>query len=243
MTHRKPILHFSIDDVFHSLYDDTAKYSAYRSFLDEIHQMFGIDISLYIFLEDGQGKRIQRHDIPRIRQLFATKPWLHAGPHAVSYSLPFHAQPLPDAEAGLITSIDLIHSLVPGHQVAEWLRLHYFSEMHEFSAVLKKHGYRKLFTTDNPSTCYRLPDVNKRQLVQHGTTTFNGMTFIRSLLRVESLLGLSEDRRREKLNEVYSDGLTYGYISIFTHECELLHTAVRDATRDVLSFFLQKING
>ena len=231
-----PKIHFSIDDVFNALIDRDQNTSDFWTFLDKLHEKLNIDVSLYLFLENDLGQRLSSHEIDRFIQHFSQRPWIKLGPHSRSPSLPFHSQILSDAKKSLTELYSVIARLVSEQQVAKYLRLHYFSELFEFEKLFNHNGARGLFTTDKPIVAYRIPQEYKTELIANGFTTYQNMTFFRSMLRIETLKSLSTMEIQSTLDRLLDDFRIYGYVSIFTHEIHLLSPEYRELTNYVLTY-------
>jgi hypothetical protein len=207
--------HFSIDDVFDSLFDVDAPLWA---FLDEAHARFGVPADLYVFLTGG-GRSLA--DVPP--HALAARPWLRIGPHARDLATPPHAEDAAARAATFAALYAAIDRAVGRARRSTWVRLHYFSEPYESAAQLVAEGARTLLLTDRDAIAYRLPDAAKSELEATGRITHAGLKLRRSHVRLEDVLA-----RGEPPEPLLDRALArHGYVTMFTHEPDLAHPELR----------------
>lgn len=229
-----PAYHFSVDDVFPSLFAPAETKQAVADqpairFLLDLTQSYGTQTDLYVFLRDPPGD--QARDLSRVPDFVCTQvsrlEGLRFGPHGRDYISPPHAETFARQEATLRELYAAIGRFCDSSNLSRWVRLHYFSECHEMAPVFLEHGASALLLTDKPAITYRLDEARKADLIEKGWTTKDGLAFIRSHLRFETCVaeGLSIPQvcaRAEKIIE------TTGFVVLFTHEVDLADPRVRE---------------
>jgi len=238
-----PFYHFSVDDVFDSFIEVSDRKMPlfehpFFQFLKQVHNEFGTNVSLSLFYQKNlNGKMRTLTDVSdSIQDAFTENPWLRLGPHALDYDTPPYAQ----SPAEQIEVFDAIYAEIGrfagSRAMSKWVRLHYFSESYELAEYLKAKGVTALLSTDKEAVSYRMPTYAKEHLGKVGSVEYEGMTFVRSHLRVETLV-------RDRVSSYEFHGtieslLTrLGHAVIMTHECELAHPEVRAMTVSILRYF------
>ena len=231
---REKTYHLSVDDVFVSLAEvvdrDIGLFDhPVFTFLQSIHERFGIDIDLYLFGEgEASGHRRTLGDLAgQLHDELCEVPWIHFGPHALNYETRPYDQTLEE----LIMTFDSIYEQIDwlsGKTArSRCLRLHYFSECFEAIPYLRSKGIEVLYLTDRPAVSYNLPATQTTLLQESGAVVVDGMSLQRSFPRIESLVTL--DLSNLKLATMLRDYVQlYGYVALFTHEINLADAKVRD---------------
>lgn len=229
-----PAYHFSVDDVFASLFAPAEAKQAVTDqpairFLLELTQSYGTQTDLYVFLHDPPEDRTR--DLRRVPDFVCAQvsrlEGLRFGPHGRNYISPPHAETLARQEATLRELYAAIARFCDSAKLSRWVRLHYFSECYEMAPVFLEHGAEALLLTDKPAITYRLDESLKAELIEKGWTTKDGLAFIRSHMRFETCVaeGLSIAEvcaRAEKIVE------ETGFVVLFTHEVDLADPRVRE---------------
>lgn len=219
-----PFFHLSVDDVFASLMTASDRGQALATapmigVLDRLHDEFATRIDLYLFGEDridGVRRRLDALS-PAIVAELRVRPWLRLGPHAADPQTPPHRQTVDDLSQTLHFLYGVIDRMAGPQARSRWVRLHEFSEAYEAAPTLKAHGVEALLTTDKPVGAWRLPPAERDMLLQRGRTVYGGIEFVRSHLRVESLIADGIDRTT-LLDRVGRLVEAHGFVTIFTHE-------------------------
>lgn len=240
--YKKPFYHFSIDDVMDSLIeisnslDGVFSHSLFN-FLNVIHKKYDTNVDLYCFYQKNIiDKSITLDDISDdYKEIFSKNPWLRFGPHA----LDTETAPYSQTPKQQIQVFDLIYreierfTGVPSR--CELIRLHFFTESYELSNYFHSKNVNSLLTTDKPAISHRMNDLVKSELKHLGYATFNGMGFIRSHFRIETLVdqNLSNKEIIDLLEHYIT---TYGFVTFLTHEYELVRSEVQSTVELVLNY-------
>lgn len=226
--------HFSIDDVLGSLlqlsdWNLEISQQPMLAFLAELHAETGVTSDLYLFLQaiaaDGRTRQLKELSDAACETL-KTARHLRYGPHARNYQTAPHAETVFDVTQGMTLLFENIERFSTPDQQSDWVRLHYFSELHELASLWTRHDVQALMTTDKPAVAYRLGRPEIDELKSTGKTEFNGLGFIRSNLRLEFFLEDAADPARFCAR--MDDHLArQGFVTIFTHEDDLNDARVR----------------
>jgi len=240
--YKKPFYHFSIDDVIDSLIEVSNSSGSLFSqpffkFLSIIHQKYNTNVDLYCFYQKNTtGKPITLNDVSNnYKEIFSKNRWLRFGPHALNtetapYSQTFKQQ---------IQVFDLIYKEIERFtgitSRCELIRLHFFTESYELSDYFHTKNVHSLFTTDKPTISHRMNNTVKSELKNLGYATFNGINFVRSHFRIETLVEQNfSNKEIEDLLENYLS--TYGFVTFLTHEYELIRSEIKTTTEFVLNY-------
>jgi len=226
--------HFSIDDVLGSLLqlsDWNLKISQQPmlAFLAELHAETGVKSDLYLFLQtiaaDGRTRHLKELSGAACEMLRSAR-HLRYGPHARDYQTAPHAETVYEVTQGMTHLFENIERFSTPDQRSDWVRLHYFSELHELASFWTRHNVQALMTTDKPAVAYRFGQQEIEELTSTGKTEFNGLGFVRSNLRLEFFLEDAADP--ERFCARMDDHLArQGFVTIFTHEDDLNDERVR----------------
>lgn len=225
--------HFSIDDVFGGLIDlSDADVSPARLPLFAFTEALaaeGAVTDLYLFRSgpdrDGRIRRLDEVSEGAARRLRGLA-GVRFGPHAENYATAPHAQPIAAQRRTMAGLFSAIGRLSRAGQRSRWLRLHYFSECYELAPLWHAHGVEALLATDKPALAYRLPAAARAELGLTGRTSFAGIDFVRSHLRLESFAAEAGDPPRF-LARIDQALASHGFATLFTHEVELADPRVR----------------
>ncbi len=230
--------HFSIDDVFDCVlqlsdWNLSVREQPLLAFLDELHQESGAKTDLYVFsaaaLADGRVRRLA--DVSdRAVEVLAGAAAFRWGPHARCYATAPHAQAVDDATRTFAELNADIARIASSDRRADWVRLHYFSEVFELAPLWRAAGITALMTTDRPAICYRLPATARASLVATGRAEHNGIGFVTSHLRLEFFAGDAADPARfaARLDSAFD---RHGFVTVFTHEADLVDPRIRVLAR------------
>jgi len=235
------ILHVSIDDVFHSLVEVSQSGSSlfehpFFCFLKGLHDTYGIEIDIYVFLEGKVRARTYtlREVSSRLRQDFQRAPWLNIGPHGLNYC----RAPYLQSDAEKIETFEAIYDEIdrfagPGKQ-SQSVRLHYFSESFDIEEFWRQNHVSVLFLTDKPAVSYHLPDNLKTELATRGKLDISShLQLRRSHCRVENLKSMSQDEIVDTLTQFIEQ---HAFLAIFSHEKDCADAIVRQKFHSVLSY-------
>lgn len=243
--YKKPFYHFSIDDVIDSLIEisDSSNdiYShPFFNFLNILHKKYDTNVDLYCFYQKNiNDKSITLNDISdHHKEIFLKNTWLRFGPHA----LDTETAPYSQTSEQQICIFDSIYKEIErfsGIQSrCELIRLHFFTESYELSDYFRSKNVHSLFTTDKPAISHRMNDAIKHELKNIGYSTFNGIGFIRSHFRIETLVEQNlSNKEIVDLLEYYLS--TYGFVTILTHEYEVVRPEIRNIIEFVLNYLHQ----
>jgi hypothetical protein len=121
---------------------------------------------------------------------------------------------------------------------SQWVRLHYFSEAFELADFFHQNGVHALLTTDKETLSHRMPSSVKENLARSSTAEYHQMRFVRSHIRVENYLN-GESSTSEAFRRMDSLLAGPGFVTLFTHECELRHLDVRELLTRLLEYLTQ----
>ena len=234
--------HFSIDDLAKTLIEasDTGRglfAHPFFSFLEQIHDEFGTRMDLYLFERTDMAGRVRSlaEVSEALREDFASADWIRLGPHAKDYGTAPYAQTPEEQIAAFCSIFREIDRFAGVERRSKWVRLHYFSEAYEAAPYLKSAGVQALLLTDKEVAAYRLEETARLELRDKGTIAHLGLDLARSHLRVEDLIG--PEWTWPKVQAALEAPLQrYGYLSLFTHECELDRQEVRTRMRECLAW-------
>jgi len=243
--YKTPFYHFSIDDVIDSLIkisdsSDDLFSNPFFNFLYTIHQTYDTNVDLYCFYQKNTtDKPITLNEISNnYKEIFSKNNWLRFGPHALDAETAPYSQS-PDEQ---IQIFDLIYREIErfsgSSSKSELIRLHFFSESYELSNYFHTKNVHSLFTTDKPAISHRMNEKIKSELNNFGHTIFNEICFVRSHFRIETLVeqNLSHDDIINLL-EYYLE--TYGFVTFFSHEYELIRPEVCEVLDFVLKYLYE----
>lgn len=242
----KPFYHFSVDDCFQSLIEVSDKNiplfdHPFFKFLKELHDIYGTNIDLYLFYEvtTSGATRTLKDVSSGLKKYFEENPWIRFGPHALNDATRPHTQ-TPEEQT---KTFDLIYQEIDRFagrdKRSALVRLHYFSESVELAGYFKKNGVEAIFTTDKDAISYRLPEEIKKILEERGIAEYNGINFIRTNFRAEDFV--DDNIKIPDLAKTISALVEkQGFVSILTHEYELLRDEVKEASMDFIHYASSK---
>ena len=211
--------HFSIDDVFDSLFDKTHPLVDFVNKLDVVHP-----VDLYCFYQDGDKTLC---DITENH----FNGHVEFNVHGLDKETPPYAQ-VPEEQKSVFNDIYYEFQRI-GYERSNQTRLHYFSESYELSDYFLERGVDTLFTTDKEALLWRLPIELKESMSETGQCNYQGLNFVRTTLRTENLVGLAPWEVADILIELVTSDKP---ISVMTHEYELMRPQVRELTNYVIKF-------
>jgi hypothetical protein len=233
--------HFSVDDVFHSLIDTPIETDIFSNsmfgFLKKLNDKFDINVDLYCFYESLVGNYTKRlSDVSeKYKDTLKNNSWIRFGVHGLNTDTPPHSQ---NAEEQIET-FEKIYSefmRICGDNYSSWTRLHCFSESFELSDYFLSKGVDKLLTTDKKTLLWRLPENLKSTIGKFGRCEYNGIEFIRTDIRTENLVGYPEAEIIQLLDSLIENKK---FITLMTHEYELVKNEVRDVTEFVIQYLVK----
>ena len=231
-------IHFSVDDVFSSFVRAAESNTALLdqplfSFLKRLHESYGASTDLYVFLEGAGGSRkLSLSSLPnRIFNELSSQTWIRLGPHARSYGdRPYLAEQSQNKEfiSAILQQIDRVDRV---NSKSEVVRFHYFSELIDISPFLIASGVKGIFFTDKAMSSYHLPENEIRDLRDNGYVVFGDLYCIASMIRAENFLRRGGKYQiRRKAAQCLEN---FGFVTLFTHECELVNPDLQDLIIDV----------
>ncbi|PJE64581.1 MAG: hypothetical protein COU90_01955 [Candidatus Ryanbacteria bacterium CG10_big_fil_rev_8_21_14_0_10_43_42] len=243
---QKPFFHFSVDDVLDALLQVSETEQElfshpFFAFLKELHDTHGITVDLYCFYQESKdrNKKTLADVSDNYQSIFKANPWIRFGPHALDYETAPYAQ-TPEEQIGVF---DAIYKEIDRFAGAEarslWVRLHYFSESFELADYFHENGVTALFTTDKDAMSHRMPEEVKVSLRATGMAEYKGMQFIRTHFRAENFANENADEKviKKDLSEVLKK---HGFVTMLTHEYELVRPEVREVIRTVTPIVKKK---
>ena len=240
--YEKPFYHFSIDDTIESLIDVSDSSNDFFSnqffkFLDMIHKKYNTNIDLYCFYQKSIRNKLRTlNDVSdKHKEIFINNPWLRFGPHALDSEFAPYAQ-TPEHQMRTFDSIyKEIERFSGNPSKCEFIRLHFFSESYELSGYFQTKNVHSLLTTDKSAITYRLNDTVKLELDSNGHAKFNGLGFVRSHFRVETLI--DKNLSNMEISDLIKSHLAkHGFVTFLTHEYELVRPEIQKLTEFILSY-------
>jgi hypothetical protein len=218
--------HFSVDDVLGAVlqlsdWGLTVEAQPMLGFLTRLYAETGVESALYCFhdltLADGRRRSLDQITGAAC-DVLAAAPAFRWGPHAVNYATAPHAQTVAEATASFAALDAALSRFAPPHRRADWVRLHYFSELYELAPLWAAQGITALMTTDKPARAWRLPEGCKADLAASGRTSHIGMGFVTSHLRLEFFRDDDPAQFCDRIDEAVA---RHGFCTLFTHEADL----------------------
>lgn len=237
--------HFSIDDVLNSLIEVTDSkiqlidHPFFRE-LRILYEQFGLITTLYLFencIHEGR-----RRYLSEVRALGDENSdgWLKFAPHAINAETAPYAQTIRRNISDFKKIFTQISRISKGN-IANSIRLHYYSECYELSQFLRQYGINEIFTTDRPIISYRLPELVRLSLAKNGSQIFKDIRMTSTHIRVEDLL--SNDLGRTKIREKFSSILKItNRIIIYSHEYEHSRIGFSEKLFDTIEILSEDLN-
>lgn len=224
--------HFSIDDIFESLIEVTDRNiplfeHPYFALLKDLHNKYGTHVSLYVFFQrEMQGRLRTLSEVRDLKnELEQAGNWIHFGPHALDFDTRPYNQSPEDQVKVFDATYKEIDRFAGKNTYAELVRLHFYSESYELADYFKSHGVMSLLSTDREAGSHRMPQQIKDGLLGVGEASYEGAHFIRTQFRVEFFVqdGLDERAIEILFRESFKK---FGYVTLYTHEYELVRKEV-----------------
>lgn len=207
------VVNVSIDDVESSIrdLDDNPEYTSvfqqpFFAFLRDCHLKYNCTFTLYLYANTGGQFRKFKKEFEK------NSDWLHFGFHAIKPDF----DKVETSDFSKFTRAFLHVDSVLSYSVGEaakssTLRLHYYFATPSEVKFLRKHGIKRLLTSDDERTSYSLPAKYNNDVIRTNSLTYAGMNFRRTNLRMEKMSLLPIDLRRTP-----NDTIVF-----FTHESQL----------------------
>lgn len=209
--------HFSIDDVFESLFDKEHP-------VVEVVNELEYPVDLYCFY---QGNKKTLCDITENH--FNSNVQFNV--HGLDKETPPYLQ-TPKEQKSVFNDIYYEFQRI-GYEKSNQTRLHYFSESYELSDYFLERGVDTLYTTDKEALLWRLPTKLKESISEKGQCNYQRLNFVRTTLRIENLIGLESYEIADTLFQI---AYSKKPITIMTHEYELKRPEVQAMTKFVIKF-------
>ncbi|MEM1234466.1 MAG: hypothetical protein AAGH70_10090 [Pseudomonadota bacterium] len=216
------MFHFSIDDVlecFDLRKSGESKFARVLEFADTLHADFRCGTDLYLFNEcASQAGSFNLASVSsEVVSELSRRPWIKLGPHAKSKDHLPYLSDAPTNESIFKETFAFIDTVSPAARSA-FSRLHFFSECQDLESFFRLHGITYRYLTDKPAISYHFPPDQRDMLLRSGELASQGLLYLRSIHRLEDTT-LSVPDQAERLLKTYEK---YGYLSVFTHEYEIL---------------------
>lgn len=207
------VVNVSIDDVeysFKNLYENPEYTSVFQqpffAYLRDCHLKYNCTFTLYVYANmGGQSDKFKK-------EFEKNSDWLRFGFHAIRPK--FNKQETADY-AKFITAflrVDSVLTYSVGETTkASTLRLHYYYATPSEVEFLRKHGIKRLLTSDDERVSYSLPSKLNDKVIKANSIAYAGMNFRRTNLRMERMNFLPVDLRMTP-----NDTIVF-----FTHESQL----------------------
>lgn len=208
-------IHFSIDDVLKSFcwLERTNATSIYESFvfstLKDIHMRYNIPIDVYCMYQIGESSICEVSDRWRTEFEEAGK-WLNFGFHAYKEDSNYNNASAKEVERQYKLVEKEIKRITGCKELADTVRLHYFSGNENVTLKLRELGVKALLCADDDRVSY---GISQNVLKECGEwyDPKSDMIFLRTDFRVENTLELD-------VESVLKKAQNNEHIIFFTHE-------------------------
>lgn len=216
-------VHFSIDDVF-GCFNWLAKnennvssiFDSYvLSFAKQIHEMFGVNVSLYCMYTNGEKCLA---DIPDKwkNEFQENSEWLKMGFHAYKSDSCYSDTKIEDFECEYDKVLYELSRITGGKDsLTDAIRLHYFAGNDIVIKVLAQKGIRCLFCADDLRGSYNLTS-DEEKMLREQKFYYNpvlNMRYVPTDIRIEHVTNIEDEIDKVRNAE--------NGIVIFTHEIQL----------------------
>ena len=210
------IIHYSIDDtilVFKQLTEQLPK-SIFEldmfAFLKKLHDKYGIVVSCYCFFKTGDFTLAACTRLYK-EEFEANSSWLRFGFHGYSGNEDYVLQDIAISSAQYEQVMYSLMELVGESSIDRVPRIHTFQASQNFIFLMNSYKQSPvvgLLTADDSRQSYSLNWQQCRQLSTVGTLEYEGIYFLRTTQRFDSL-------RPKKIKRLFNMG---GQEILFTHE-------------------------
>lgn len=222
-------VHFSVDDIFGSLKWLTKNKrevkDIYDSFvfsiLKELHEKYGIKVTLYCLYSDGEWCLEDISDEWK-SEFEKNSDWLKFGFHCFNGEINYNQYRGGDIAVQYQKFIKQMVRIVGENSIANVLRLHYFSGNEEVVRTLRNQGIRGLLCADDDRISYGLSKTDNQIVIEKGYFYDEKLDceFYRTDFRVEKIADDFVEIR--DIIEAERQRITF-----FTHEANLKDENIR----------------
>lgn len=233
-------VHFSVDDIFGSLKWLTKNQKEvkdiYASFvfstLKELHEKYGIKVTLYCLYSDGEWCLEDISDEWK-GEFEKNSDWLKFGFHCYDNKTNYNQYTGSDVVLQYQKFRNQIVRIAGENSITNVLRLHYFSGNEEVVKALKKQGIKGLLCADDDRISYGLSEIDNQIVIEKGYFYDEKLDceFYRTDFRVEKIMDDFVDIREMIDAEAQR-------IIFFTHETYLKDENIRKQIHCVLDAIL-----
>lgn len=233
-------LHFSIDDVFGAFrwLTKTDAESIYESFVfntvKKIHKKYGIEITLYCMYKVGD---YCLEDIPNkwIDEFVESSSWLKFGFHSYTDMSEYSRTSGNVIAEEYSKTITQLERITGGRNLANIIRLHYFSGNIEVLKALRKEGVQGFLCADDNRICYGLNKEENNMIRQEGHIYDEclKLDFYHTDFRLEHLENGYENVIREKIRK-------QNQLVFFTHEPFLENENIYRKIENIFNIILEE---
>ena len=225
--------HFSVDDVFSSLIEVTDKNIKIQNhwFFKQLYNLwikYKIKTSCNLFYEGKLNGKLRKLDEIKSIKKQIKNGWISFGPHALNEKTPPFTQNKKKQKEIFNKIYKEIIRFAGKKNLANYTRLHYYSESYELSNYWKSKGVKALFTTDRSIGSHRMPKKISKELLKKGYVKYKNFFFLRTDFRVEWLSKIKK-RKNLKIENIFREKIKEkNFIVIYSHEYELKYKKNRE---------------
>ncbi len=198
------------------------------SFFQKLHREYGAVVSFYAFMTDGKGFTL--NDTPDCyrEQFEENAAWLKFGVHASDYTNSFTQGKDDENTYGQIYA-QLVRT-VGERSIDKVFRPHFFRIdqpiLHHLRQLGKTVG---VHCPDDDRECHPFTEAEKCKLAQDGILRKDGILYVKSQTRLESL-------NEQTFSKFLQDLLRQKFISVFTHESFLTDEKILNHFLEICQF-------
>lgn len=236
-------VHFSVDDIFGSLWwlKENRAASIFDSFvfrnMRELHDLFGVKISAYCIFRIGKRCLSEIPDTWS-SEFYENRHWLSFGFHGLHENSDYNEQTGEQIREDYNRLAKEIRRITAHERLDEWIRIHYFSGNRDVTEALRACGVTGLLAADDTRISYGL---NKSALLQLQRDGYwfdqeTKMNYYRTDFRVENI-------RDENLENFMDELKKQDRLIFFTHEHYLEDESVMKHIKMIFERVLQLSEG
>lgn len=213
-------IHFSVDDVIEVFMDLTENQDNYNSIFDnemlgqfyELHQKYGIKISLYCYYEQGDFNLSMVPDKYR-NDFIANGSWIKFGYHAKNSGTKLSDISPEEIEKEYLLTITELDRITGS--LTHTLRLSLFQGNKEALLTLRKYGVTTFLTADDNRQSYYLDEEKSHFIADNDSYESDNLVFVSTDLRLDRLHRYNVIPR---LVSIAFDSHQNKILTVFTHE-------------------------
>ncbi|WP_320165391.1 hypothetical protein [uncultured Trichococcus sp.] len=240
LTQENKLIHYSVDDIFKSFLNlsnndyDSIFEEEHLSFLKKLHDKYGINVSGYVFFEDGEYNLT---DIPNdyALEFQENSDWLKFGFHSLNAETNYENENTQKAKEDYEKVIKELTRITGGESAIDTtVRLHYYAASDEAIEGFQtaELGIERLLSPEDQRLAYNLDEEETSYLYQYDYFNLNGLEYIKTDVRMENL-----DNPEDYYDSFIQQEELNGILAVFTHEPFLIDSEIQNKTYQLLDLF------